>query len=133
MRSGFGRALPRECCGLLVGRAEGRRIEVSLAYEALNAEPRRPRSRFAIGPRDLLAADDVARALGLEIVGTWHGHPDGPLAPSRRDVEEADGSWVHVVLAPESGGVGAVAWRPACGRAEPVALEVAGANDRPGA
>lgn len=80
--------LPRECCGVLLGRhaAAGARVERVVA--AANVAPR-PTSGFEIAPGDLAAAQRRGRADGLEIVGYYHSHPSGEAIPSRRDRDAA--------------------------------------------
>lgn len=94
---------PDECVGLLLGQLaeDGTKVvvrayavenrwagQVSLA-ESDNAESRR--DRFYLDPRDYLRADREARAVGLDIVGCYHSHPDYPATPSERDRVGAQG------------------------------------------
>ena len=48
----------------------------------------RPR-RYAIDPRELLAADREASRAGQEILGFYHSHPDHPARPSDFDLGHA--------------------------------------------
>lgn len=91
---------PDECCGFLVGRDDGARIDVSrpVASPNLAADPRHA---FEIDPQLWL---DLRRDLadGPErLVGIYHSHPDGPAAPSPRDQAAAwhEGfAWLIVAL-----------------------------------
>ncbi|NTW97227.1 MAG: M67 family metallopeptidase [Oscillochloris sp.] len=75
---------PEECVGLLLGCLDGT-VRTALRALALENRAGSPRDRFYLDPHDYLAADSVARAAGLEIVGCYHSHPDAPAAPSVRD------------------------------------------------
>ena len=102
---------PHEACGLLLGRRLGRTLggkrseggsdsERRLVEEltlASNVEAERPGSRFVLAPGDFLAADSRARAAGLEILGAWHSHPDGPAEPSAEDAASAWPGWTSLI------------------------------------
>jgi proteasome lid subunit RPN8/RPN11 len=88
------RDAPRECCGLLLGLH--RQIEVAWAAVNLSTDPQR---RYLVDPADHFAAIRRARALGLEVIGAYHSHPEGPQGPSPTDVAEAPGaSWIHLIV-----------------------------------
>ena len=70
---------PNECCGLLIGTAE----LVQDVVRARNAH--RSPTRFQVEPADQFAAIRKARAAGLEVVGAYHSHPNGPSGPSELD------------------------------------------------
>lgn len=98
------RAAPRECCGVLLGRADGggAPLQIAAAEPLANAELRDPGTRFRIDPGELAALARAARARALDVVGFFHSHPDGPARPSAEDVAEAS-AWpgtLHVILAP---------------------------------
>jgi desampylase len=76
------RAHPRECCGLLLGKAH----RVALAQPAANVHPA-PTSHFEIDPK----AHRAARAGGLELLGYYHSHPNGRAEPSATDRAMASG------------------------------------------
>jgi len=83
------RAMPEECCGLLLGRAgaiEESRPAANIAEERLR--------RFEIDPQALVDAHRAARVGGPHVVGYYHSHPSGPAAPSPTDRAQAahDGS-----------------------------------------
>ena len=59
--------------------------------------------RYELDPADHLAAEDEARALGLEVVGVWHSHPDRPALPSETDRRRAWPGWSYVIVAVASG------------------------------
>jgi proteasome lid subunit RPN8/RPN11 len=73
---------PEEVCGILVGRGHS----VVHCFPIPNAaEPHQRRARYALDPRDILRADRKAQALGLDIIGCYHSHPDHPAVPSATD------------------------------------------------
>lgn len=77
-------ALPLEACGFLIGRRRGEEFEVAALAPGRNVA-REARTHFEIDALDVLAAEDGARDAGLEVLGVWHSHPRGPLAPSAAD------------------------------------------------
>ena len=81
-------AYPAECCGALVGRAEGGAKEVLRLSPAVNRRTDDPH-RYLIAPDDLLRLEREVREAGQEIVGYYHSHPDHPARPSAFDAEHA--------------------------------------------
>lgn len=93
------RALPNECCGLLIGAAAC----VERAFPARNLRPRP--DRYLIDPADHCAALRAARAAGLDVVGAYHSHPGGVLRPSEVDCREAYyPEFIYAIVAPEPAG-----------------------------
>ncbi len=93
------RALPNECCGLLIGAAAS--IERAVPARNLRPSP----DRYLIDPADHCAALRAARAAGLEVVGAYHSHPDGVLRPSEVDCREAYyPEFIYAIVAPEPAG-----------------------------
>jgi proteasome lid subunit RPN8/RPN11 len=90
---------PAECCGLLIGSDSeaSRPRQVSALFATANVAAR-PRDGFMIDPAELLAAERMALALGLEILGTYHSHPQGPAWLSRRDQAGAAAGWSCVLV-----------------------------------
>ena len=62
-----------------------------------------PRNRYLISPRDLLEAEKAARALGLDIVGVYHSHPDHPARPSEFDREHAFPWYSYIIVSVRGG------------------------------
>ncbi len=92
-------ALPRECCGLLIGRA-GRVIR-SAAIENVARSP----TRFEMDPLGQARAERAALDAGAEVVGVYHSHPIGDPAPSAAD---RDGilwhdlpPFLHLIVTPD--------------------------------
>ncbi len=100
-RAGF----PLETCGLLIGRARAERIEVEAVRKLRNVQVERARERYELDPVEHLAVEDEAAALGLEVVGAWHSHPDHPARPSETDRARAWEGWSYVILAVTAAGV----------------------------
>ena len=97
-----GRALPNECCGLLLGSF----ARIERAQPARNLRPRP--DRYLVDPADHCAALRAARAAGLEVIGAYHSHPNGSLRPSETDRREASyPEFIYLIVAPESGGMAA--------------------------
>jgi proteasome lid subunit RPN8/RPN11 len=84
---------PNECCGLLIGTAD-------LVHDVMRARNvRRSATKFQVEPADHFAAIRRARAAGLEVVGAYHSHPNGPSGPSETDrVRLTDPTMVHVIV-----------------------------------
>jgi proteasome lid subunit RPN8/RPN11 len=93
------RAYPNECCGALLGRADGERKRV---VDLLPLDNRREgeaaRTRFLVTAEDYRSAEQAARERRLEIVGFYHSHPDHPARPSEFDREHAWPWYSYVVV-----------------------------------
>jgi proteasome lid subunit RPN8/RPN11 len=114
------REYPNECCGVLLGKAQGDHKEVSevvplknlrqdpkLAQEILPLEDivtETERNRFLIDPREQLRVEKGARARGLEVLGYYHSHPDHPAQPSIYDREHAWPWYSYVIISVDGGG-----------------------------
>ena len=80
MRRHVQRRLPEEACGLLAGK-DGR-VEWTLGVP--NAE--RSPVIFRMEPMAQWRAFQRIEAAGLELVGIYHSHPNGPETPSPTDI-----------------------------------------------
>lgn len=106
------RGYPRECCGLLLGRAADGAVSVEDVTEARNLNTERAHDRYELDPQGFLRADAQAREQGLEIVGVLHTHPDHPARPSQTDLEQAWEGWSYLILSVEGGRAQALrSWR----------------------
>ncbi len=94
---------PQEACGLLVGDVKASVRRTSLIRRARNLEVERASDRYELDPQDYYAADELARASGLEVIGIYHSHPDHPARPSRTDLERAWEGWSYLILSIENG------------------------------
>jgi proteasome lid subunit RPN8/RPN11 len=113
---------PAECCGILLGHAEGDSKQVlevvalvNLRHDPARAQELLPlddpdretdRNRFLIDPKEQLRAEKDARARGLAVVGYYHSHPDHPARPSVYDREHAWPWYSYVIVAVEAGKAG---------------------------
>ncbi|HSM53723.1 MAG TPA: M67 family metallopeptidase [Erythrobacter sp.] len=86
LRNAAASALPRECCGILLG--TGNRF--TEARPAANVHPR-PETHFEIDPQALIDAHRAARAGGPQVLGYYHSHPTGAAEPSATDRAMASG------------------------------------------
>ena len=83
-------AFPNECCGLLVGMADGPDRVVHRVVRARNLNTDRARDRYDLDPADRLRAEEAAQADGLAVVGFYHSHPDHDSYFSRTDLERSE-------------------------------------------
>jgi proteasome lid subunit RPN8/RPN11 len=80
---------PYECCGIMLGTANGAEITVTELLRAGNTRTDSAHNRYHIAPQELIAAQRQARKSGLDIVGFYHSHPDHPAMWSSTDFAEA--------------------------------------------
>jgi proteasome lid subunit RPN8/RPN11 len=105
-------AHPRECCGLLVGR----RNKVAVITRLIacdNCHPE-PTQFFTVEPAQQLAALLELRALegagdkAETLLGVYHSHPQGPAAPSPRDLDAAqDSEMIWLIIDATQGAIAA--------------------------
>lgn len=113
---------PDECCGLLVGRRDGRggaevvRVEATgnraAGGAAKGAGGGAPiGARYRVPPRELWGAIARARREGLDLVGFYHSHPSGRAVPSRLDRVRAWRGAAYIIIEVKGGRAGeARAW-----------------------
>jgi proteasome lid subunit RPN8/RPN11 len=80
---------PHECCGVMLGKADGDAIQVSALKRAGNTRTDSAHNRYNIAPIELVKIQREARRDGLDIVGFYHSHPDHPAQWSVTDFHEA--------------------------------------------
>ncbi|HYU33730.1 MAG TPA: M67 family metallopeptidase [Thermoanaerobaculia bacterium] len=80
---------PDECCGVLIGRCHSGATFVERVLSVGNERSDSRHNRYLISPETVLAAHREARALGLDVIGYYHSHPDHPARPSDFDREHA--------------------------------------------
>jgi len=103
IRAHGARDYPHECCGFLVGRAEGDAVTVARVVAAANTREDSPRNRFEIDPGELVRTDRAARAEGMGVVGFYHSHPDALAVPSEFDREHAWPGYCYVIVSVRQG------------------------------
>jgi proteasome lid subunit RPN8/RPN11 len=86
---------PHECCGALVGRDGAVTAIVALP----NTTEEGPRRRFMVRPSDYQLAERRATALGGELLGFYHSHPDHPAQPSQYDLDHAWPTFAYIIVA----------------------------------
>ena len=100
---------PEECCGFLIGHGgndRGSDEETTVVERVLSVGNDRADSRhnrYLIHPETVLAAHKEARALGLDVVGYYHSHPDHPARPSDFDREHAWPGLSYVIVSVAQG------------------------------
>jgi proteasome lid subunit RPN8/RPN11 len=80
---------PHECCGIMLGKADGDAIDVKALIRAGNTRTDSAHNRYHIAPQELIKAQREGRQQGLDIVGFYHSHPDHPAQWSPTDFAEA--------------------------------------------
>jgi proteasome lid subunit RPN8/RPN11 len=93
-------AYPDECCGALLGSPGG---AVREALPLGNHSDEERRRRFVVTPRDYQQAEARADALGVELVGFYHSHPDHPAVPSQFDLDHAWPNLSYVIVSVRAG------------------------------
>ncbi|WP_114375175.1 Mov34/MPN/PAD-1 family protein [Elioraea thermophila] len=98
-------ALPREACGLLVGRTDEESVRITGFAPSRNlaAAP----DAFEIDTSLHLVLQRRLRARGEAVVGVWHSHPSGAALPSARD---AAGAWQDGLIWLITAGAETTAW-----------------------
>jgi proteasome lid subunit RPN8/RPN11 len=86
-------AYPEECCGAIVGRADGSLRTVTAAWPLTNTSADDRQHRYTIASDEYLVVERRARDEGLALLGFYHSHPDAPAAPSQFDLLHA---WPNV-------------------------------------
>jgi proteasome lid subunit RPN8/RPN11 len=106
-------AYPYECCGALIGAAaEDGSVRIFDAVELENVTDEGPRRRFRVSSAEYRQSEARARALGAELVGFYHSHPDHPAQPSQYDLDHAWPNFSYLIVAVADGASGDLrSWR----------------------
>jgi proteasome lid subunit RPN8/RPN11 len=88
---------PEECCGLLIGPANGQK-RVSEIIRTQNAYPGPRNNRYHIDPIELFKTDRAVAQRGMSINGLYHSHPDYPAHLSAYDLEHSFPWYFYVVV-----------------------------------
>lgn len=76
-----------EVCGLLGGRWKGANAYVEQVIPIANIATN-PQNQFLMEPQQQIQSMYTLAQAGLEVVGIYHSHPQGPLYPSETDINE---------------------------------------------
>ncbi len=125
MRSHVEACLPLEACGLLGGSGDTVRRVIPVTNDAGSAV------RFRMNPLEQLQAFEQVERDGLELVGIFHSHPEGPETPSPTDIAEAGYEVVYIIWSRSQGRWNANGFWIHAGRALDVKLDAAGGESRP--
>ena len=115
---------PEEVVGVLAGERGADRSVVARTLGADNAADA-PEARYEIAPGEELELLERVDDAGQDVVGFYHSHPDGPLAPSVVDARLAAWrgySYLIVSLAGDEPVVGSWRWTGEAFQAERVAV-----------
>jgi proteasome lid subunit RPN8/RPN11 len=104
---------PEEGAGLLLGKDEDGHREVLAILPLANAREEDARhNRYLITAQDMMAGENEAIRLGMDIVGIFHSHPDHPNRPSEFDREWALPWFSYVITSVQKGkAAGSRSWR----------------------
>jgi proteasome lid subunit RPN8/RPN11 len=94
---------PNECCGAMLGTADGDHKKVTMAVPLENSFEGAQAARYEIKPEDLIAADREARARGMDLVGIFHSHPDCDAYFSEADLKNSCPWYSFVILSVKNG------------------------------
>lgn len=83
------RSYPHECCGIILGAANGEARTVTLTLTCENMRSDAAANRYGIDPGRVIAALKLARSRSETIIGFYHSHPDHPPQYSSTDLLEA--------------------------------------------
>jgi proteasome lid subunit RPN8/RPN11 len=97
------RTYPNECCGAMLGRAQGERKIVTETVPIENSYAGEQNARYELRPEDLLGADKRARASGLDLIGIFHSHPNCEAYFSETDLKNSCPWYSFVVLSVQNG------------------------------
>ncbi len=98
------RTYPQENAGLILGVVHGEERWASriLPLEN-NSELESRHNRYLINPEDMIAGEQEAERLSLEILGVFHSHPDHPAEPSEFDRQWALPWYSYLITSVDQG------------------------------
>jgi proteasome lid subunit RPN8/RPN11 len=102
---------PEEVVGLLAGRFGEEHSLVQQSHPATNVAEA-PRTRHEIAPPEELELLERIDEAGMDVVGFYHSHPEGPATPSEIDARLAAWSgYSHVIVSLEGETATLGSWR----------------------
>ena len=97
-------AFPGECCGFVLGAANGTERRVHDLLPAINAREDSARhNRYLITPENFRQAERTAAEQGAELIGFYHSHPNAEACPSQFDVDHAWPWYSYLILSVQDG------------------------------
>ncbi len=84
---------PHEACGLLIGTANtilDARPTTNVALQKTN--------RYIIDPFEMIKIEEEVNLEGLDLIGTYHSHPDNSNVLSSVDLESALPNWLYLLI-----------------------------------
>lgn len=88
---------PEEACGLLAGKDNHITLILPVTNELHSV------IRFRMEPVEQLKAFQLFEDRGLDMLGIYHSHPNGPSMPSQTDIAEAYyPDVVHLIFSPSA-------------------------------
>ena len=94
------RDYPYECCGILIGDFDTKKVDVILAADNMRKDRQ---DRFEIAPEDLFKGEQIAQDLSMDVIGYYHSHPDHPNRPSEYDRERAFAGLSYIIVSVKQG------------------------------
>jgi proteasome lid subunit RPN8/RPN11 len=90
---------PFECCGFLLGHEKNGVRYVQMVKAVENArESKNRHNRYLIPPAEYVAAEKMAAAKGLDVIGFYHSHPDAEAQPSLYDLEHSWPWYTYLIV-----------------------------------
>ena len=125
MRRAGEAAYPAECCGAIVGQADG--VKRARDLIALANQRTDDPHRYLIDAEQTRVIERDAKEAGWEVLGFYHSHPDHPAVPSAFDTAHAWPWYSYVIVRVTQGqALDAASWvlHPEEPRMEPELLDV---------
>jgi proteasome lid subunit RPN8/RPN11 len=89
--------LPLEACGLLAGKENFVRQVLTVTNQAKSPV------RFRMDPFEQIQAFEWMESNGLDLIGIFHSHPEGPETVSVADIAEAAYDVVYIIWSRQNG------------------------------
>ncbi len=103
---------PHECCGFLIGNADGEKAEALEYLPAKNKISENKERRFVIDPVEYMEVEENADKRNLSLIGIVHSHPNAPAEPSEFDRTHAFHGFSYIIISVSGEEVKAVrSWR----------------------
>ena len=94
---------PNECVGAMLGASNPNLKVVKKSIRLTNYFKGEQAARYELRNEDLLAADQVARQQGFQLIGIYHSHPDCDAYFSETDLKNSCPWYSFVVLSIKDG------------------------------